>query len=247
MLVLGCRVNDVDAPQAAAQVLAFARGSDAAQIVTLGTEMVVYAQHDARFRSIVNASALSLCDTIGLLWAARARGAHLHDRVAGVDLIERLCDGASHEALGVYFLGGAAGVAGDAAARLCERHPGLIVAGTHHGYFDDGQSAQIAGDVRASGARLLLCGLGFPRQEVWLAEHLRETGCGAGIGIGGSFDVLAGRVQRAPRAWRRIGAEWLYRLVNEPHRWRRQLALPAFVGLLALDALGLRRGKERDS
>jgi N-acetylglucosaminyldiphosphoundecaprenol N-acetyl-beta-D-mannosaminyltransferase len=82
--------------------------------------------------------------------------------------------------------------------------------------------------------------LGSPRQEYWLAENLRATGCGAGIGVGGSFDVIGGRIERAPRVVRRLGLEWLYRLVKEPRRWRRQLALPRFVWLVALDELGFR-------
>ncbi len=229
------------------RILALARHGGGAQVVTLGTEMVVYAQRDSRFRAIVNASALSLCDTVGVLWAARRRGARLRERVAGVELIELLCDGAAREGVGIYLLGGAEGVAEEAARRLRERRPGLLVAGTHHGYFDDVESPAIAAGIRASGARLLLCGLGFPRQEYWLSEHLRETGCGVGIGVGGSFDVLGGRVGRAPKSWRRLGLEWFYRLVKEPHRWRRQLALPAFVWLIALEALGLRAKKGLDS
>jgi N-acetylglucosaminyldiphosphoundecaprenol N-acetyl-beta-D-mannosaminyltransferase len=97
----------------------------------------------------------------------------------------------------------------------------------------------IVDEIRASGARLLLVGLGSPRQEFWLAENLAATGVGVGIGVGGSFDVIGGRVQRAPELWRRLGLEWLYRLVKEPQRWRRQLALPQFVWLVLLDTLGV--------
>jgi N-acetylglucosaminyldiphosphoundecaprenol N-acetyl-beta-D-mannosaminyltransferase len=85
-----------------------------------------------------------------------------------------------------------------------------------------------------------LAGLGSPRQEYWLAEHLRATGCGVGVGVGGSFDVIGGRIERAPSIVRKLGLEWLYRLVKEPWRWRRQLALPRFLWLVALDELGVR-------
>jgi N-acetylglucosaminyldiphosphoundecaprenol N-acetyl-beta-D-mannosaminyltransferase len=245
MFILGCRLDDVSLEEAAARILQLAENGEAAQIVTLGTEMVVHAQRDARFRAIVNASAVSLCDTAGLLWVARRRGAKLRERVTGVDLVERLCAGAAERRIPVYFFGGVEGVAERAAARLRERYPGSIVAGLRAGYFQESESSQIARDIHRSGARLLLCGLGFPRQEYWLAEHLRETGCGAGIGVGGSLDVLSGRLKRAPVFWRRLHLEWLYRLVREPRRWRRQLALPAFVALVACEALGLR--KERTS
>ena len=238
--ILGCRLDPIDAEEATARILKFAREGPSAQIVTLGTEMVVYAQKDARFRAIVNRCALSLCDTVGLLAVARRHGAPLRDRVAGVELIERLCDGAASQGIPVYFLGSGEGVAADAAAILEVRFPGLRVAGARSGYFSNDESASVAGAIAASGAKLLFAGMGSPRQEIWLAEHLAQTGCGAGIGVGGSFDVLAGRVERAPRVVRRLGFEWLYRLAREPRRWRRQLALPHFVWLVALDELGLR-------
>jgi N-acetylglucosaminyldiphosphoundecaprenol N-acetyl-beta-D-mannosaminyltransferase len=241
--ILGCRLDDVGADEAVKRIAAYARAPGAAQVVTLGTEMVVYAQRDARFRAAVNAAALSLCDTVGLLWVARRRGARLRARVPGVELIERLCDAAEREGMGVYLFGGAEGVAASAASRLRQRHPKLVVSGTRSGYFRDDESVEIAAEIRRSGARLLFCGLGFPKQELWLAEHLRETGCGAGIGVGGSFDVISGRSVRAPALWRRLGLEWLFRLVREPRRWRRQLALPLFIGLVACEGLGLRRAR----
>ncbi len=241
MEILGCRLDAIDAGEATARILALASQSDEAQVVTLGTEMVVYAQRDARFRAIVNACALSLCDTVGLLAVARWRGAALRDRVTGVELVDRLCAGAASAGLPVYLLGGRSGVAADAAAILQARFPGLVVAGARDGFFAEGESADIAAAIAASGARLLFVGMGSPRQEYWLAQHLQQTGCGVGIGIGGSFDVIAGRVRRAPAPVRRLGLEWLYRLITEPRRWKRQLALPRFVWLVALDGLGVRK------
>jgi len=123
------------------------------------------------------------------------------------------------------------------------RFPGLRIAGTRNGFFGDADGGTVAREIAASGAKLLFAGMGSPRQELWLAEHLRATGAGAGIGVGGSFDVLGGRVERAPVAFRRLGLEWLYRLMQEPHRWRRQLALPQFVFLIALEGAGLRHRK----
>lgn len=212
-----------------------------AQIVTLGTEMVVYAQRDSAFRAVVNQCALSLCDTVGLLTVAKRRGATLRERVTGVELVEHLCARAANDGIGVYFFGGAEGVAADAAAILEARFPGLHVAGTRNGFFTSDDEPQIVDAIRASGAGLLFVGLGSPRQEMWLARNLKATGCGAAVGVGGSFDVLSGRVERAPQFWRRLGLEWLYRLIREPHRFRRQLALPYFVWLVTLEQLGIGR------
>lgn len=231
--ILGCRLDAIDADAATDAILRFARERTGAQIVTLGTEMVVHAQHDARYRNVVNACALSLCDTVGLLAVARSRGAELRDRVTGVELLEHLCARAAQEGVRVFLFGGAPGIAERAAAELQRRYPGLPIAGTRSGYFAADESPRIADEIRASGAQLLFAGLGFPKQEYWLAEHLKSTGCGAGIGVGGSFDVISGNLERAPERWRKMGLEWLYRLLKEPRRWRRQLALPHFVLLIA--------------
>jgi N-acetylglucosaminyldiphosphoundecaprenol N-acetyl-beta-D-mannosaminyltransferase len=243
LTILGCRLDPIDADAATDAIVRFAHERAGAQIVTLGTEMVVYAQRDAQYRRVVNACALSLCDTVGLLAVARSRGADLRERVTGVELIEHLCARAAKEEVSIFLFGGAPGVADRAAAELQRRYPGLRVAGTRDGYFAPEQSAAIVQQIRATGAHLLFAGLGFPKQEFWLAEHLHDTGCGAGIGVGGSFDVISGNMQRAPERWRRLGLEWLYRLVKEPHRWRRQLALPHFVLLIAGEQLRIRFGK----
>ncbi|MDQ2680760.1 MAG: WecB/TagA/CpsF family glycosyltransferase [Candidatus Eremiobacteraeota bacterium] len=239
MEILGCRLDPVDAEQAATIIVQRAEQSNAKplQVVTLGTEMAVYAQHDEQFRRVVNTCELSLCDTVGLLAVARSRGAALCERVTGIELIERLCSRAAKSALPIYLLGGKPGVAEKAAAALRQRYPGLAISGAANGYFDQSDSAQVCSRIRDSGAKLLLVGLGSPRQEFWLADYLEQTGCGVGIGVGGSFDVLSGLVERAPVLWRRLNLEWLYRLVREPQRWRRQLALPHFVWLIATESL----------
>jgi N-acetylglucosaminyldiphosphoundecaprenol N-acetyl-beta-D-mannosaminyltransferase len=215
------------------RIVALAHGSKPRYVVTLGTEMVVQAQSDAQFAAVIDDAAFRLCDTVGVLWAARDRGIAVPERVTGVELIEPLCAALTRDGAAVYLLGGRGDTATRAAAALQRAHPGLHVAGARDGYFAETESEAVAAVIAASGARVLFAALGSPRQELWLARWLAATGCAVGIGVGGSFDVLAGNVRRAPAAWRSIGLEWLYRLITEPHRWRRQLALPRFV-LLAL-------------
>ncbi|GAC1311155.1 MAG: WecB/TagA/CpsF family glycosyltransferase [Vulcanimicrobiaceae bacterium] len=237
--ILGCRVDTIGADEAVRRIVDLARGwttappHNASLVVTLGTEMVVRARGDAAFRRVINASALSLCDTVGVLFAARLWGARIPERVAGVDLIEPLCVALARDGLTVYFLGSKGDTAARAAAAVQKRVPGLRVAGARDGYFAPDDDALVAAEIAKSGARVVFVGLGSPRQEFWLARRLPETTCAVGIGVGGSFDVLAGNVERAPEMWRRLNLEWLYRLIREPARWRRQLALPHFV-LLAL-------------
>lgn len=225
--ILGCRVDGVGREAAVERVVALARGGAPSLVVTLGTEMVMEAQRNLRFRSVLGSAKLVVCDTVGLLLASRLRGGPLHERVTGVELVQAL---AAHEGLRFFVLGGRGDTANRAAAALA-RH-GAAIAGSRDGYFAADESSAVAAQIRASGANVLLAGLGSPKQELWLWDHLAETGCGAGIGIGGTLDVLAGNVQRAPAVWQRLGLEWLYRLHREPWRWRRQLALPAFAFLV---------------
>ena len=202
----------------------------------------MYAQRDPRFRELVARAALSVCDTIGILLASRARGGPLRERITGVDLIDRLAQRSAHRGdLRLFLFGAAPGVALRAAENLRSRFPGAIIAGVRDGYFSPQEASAIPSYITSSGANVILAGLGSPKQEYWLDDHLAATGCGVGIGVGGSFDVLAGTVERAPRLWQRFGLEWLYRLIREPSRWRRQLALPRFA-LAATRELIFQRG-----
>jgi len=244
--ILGCRIDAVSRDEAVSRVAELAQGTTPALVVTLGVEMTMYAQRDARFRRLVNGCALSLCDTIGLLLASRARRGPLRERVTGVDLIEPLAERSARDGnLRFFFFGGAPGVAERAAIALRQRHPSVQIVGTRDGYFAPGQSPTIVASIAASKANVLLVGLGSPKQEYWLQENLSATACGVGIGVGGSFDVLAGTVSRAPRLWRRAGLEWLYRLIREPSRWRRQLALPRFAFAATREALTQRGNRQQ--
>ena len=235
--VLGCRVDAIDVSGAVARIVALARGSEPSLVVTLGTEMVVRARTDARFREVVNRSALSLCDTVGVLFAARLWGARIPERVAGIELIDPLCAAFAREGISIYLLGAKDDTAERAARTLRERYPTLVIAGARDGYFAPADDESVADTIARTGAHVALLGLGSPRQECWIDAHLGRAGCAVGIGIGGSFDVLAGNVERAPEGWRRANLEWLYRLLKEPQRWRRQLALPYFVLLTLRERL----------
>ena len=236
--VLGCGVDPVDLDDAVDRVESFVSDGRAAQVVTFGAEMAVRASRDPSYRAVINGAELVVADTVGVVWAMRRAGSSLRERVAGIELVERLCDAVR---VPVFFLGGAEGVATEAAAALKQRHPSLIVAGVHHGYFDDSASPAVAEQIRASGGRLVLVALGVPRQEFWIRDNLRGVGPATCIGVGGAFDVWSGRSPRAPESWRRAGFEWLYRLVREPRRLGRQLALPIFAAKVLTQ-----RGSGRD-
>lgn len=213
-----------------------------AQVVTLGSEMTMFARRNTAYRELVNTADLVVPDTVGVVYAARLLGCRMPERVAGIELVERLCAACAASGDPVFLIGGAAGVADRAAAALQTDHPGLRIAGTKHGYFDAGEDLTIASLIRESGARLVLVALGFPRQEFWIRKCAEVLGAVTCIGIGGTLDVISGKTARAPQSARRLGLEWLYRLVREPRRLGRQLALPQFAVLVALQAMSGRRG-----
>ena len=236
--VLGCRVDAVGRDEAVSRIAALANGDGPGLVVTLGVEMVMTARRDAEFRRAVNDATLVTCDTIGLLLASRLRGGPLRERVTGVELVDALA--ARSASLGdvrLYLLGSAGDTAQRAGEALRRKYPDAIIAGARDGYFCAGEDDAVVAAIRASGANVLLAGLGSPRQERWLTRNLAATGAGAGIGVGGSFDIYAGNVMRAPAFFQRTGLEWAYRLAKEPRRWRRQLALPRFALAALAEAL----------
>jgi N-acetylglucosaminyldiphosphoundecaprenol N-acetyl-beta-D-mannosaminyltransferase len=228
--ILGRRVDAVDRTGAVDRIAALATSDTFSLVVTLGVEMVMHARKDPSFGKLLDGAALSLCDTVGLLLASRLRGGPLRERVTGVDLVDALAERSAQRGdLRLFLLGAAGDTAARAGRELERRFPGARIVGARNGYFAAGEDAEVAAAIRSSGANVLLVGLGSPKQERWIIGYLAQSGCRVGIGVGGTFDVLAGNVERAPRIVQKAGLEWAYRLAREPRRWRRQLALPHFV------------------
>ncbi len=227
--LLGVSIHDVTMEETIRWIDRWIEQGDAHQIATVNPEFLVKAQENAAFKAALRQAALCIPDGIGIILAARLRGHRLRERVAGSDLVPRLGEEAARRGWRVFFLGAAPGIAERTATLLSERHPELPVAGYYAGSPAVEEEAGIIRRVRASNADLLLVAYGAPKQDLWLMRNLARTGASVGIGVGGSFDFVAGVSRRAPRWIQRLGLEWLHRLIQEPWRWRRQLALPRFV------------------
>jgi N-acetylglucosaminyldiphosphoundecaprenol N-acetyl-beta-D-mannosaminyltransferase len=243
--ILGCRVDAVDSAAAADVIGGWLRERRPAHVVTFGAEMAALAARDERYREAINGADLVVPDTVGVIWASRLLGNPLPERVAGIDLVDRVLAANASRGVRVFVLGAAAGVAESAAQSLASRYPGVVIAGMHHGYFAADHDDDVARLVRGANADLLLVALGFPNQEYWIRNNLQKVGGAVCIGVGGAADVWAGRSERAPAAWRKLGLEWFYRLVREPNRFRRQLALPRFAVLVLAQALRQRTANPR--
>lgn len=207
-------------------------------MATPNPEMIQKAAKDPQFAKVLHDADLVIPDGIGVIYAAKILGRPLKGRVPGVDFAAKLMDRMAASGKRLYLLGAKPGVAEDAAKNLQAQHPGLIICGTHDGYFKE--DAPVIAAIREAKADVVFVCLGFPRQEEWAAAHGAETGAKLLIGLGGSLDVFAGRVQRAPEAMQKMGLEWLFRLYQEPSRIGRMARLP----LILFQAAGARiRGK----
>jgi N-acetylglucosaminyldiphosphoundecaprenol N-acetyl-beta-D-mannosaminyltransferase len=229
LFILGVRVDAVTFDQALASIEAFIAEGRPRQVVTVNPEFVMAAQSDAEFRRIINTSALALPDGVGVWWASRRLGRPLPERIPGADLVERLAQLSAQRGYRLFFLGALPGVADRAVEVLRGRYPGLAVAGTYAGSPRLEEEAANVARVQAAHPDVLLVAYGAPAQDRWIARNMSRMGVAVCIGVGGSFDFIAGVRPRAPRWLRRWGLEWLHRLITQPWRWRRMLALPHFV------------------
>lgn len=225
------------------------------QVVTANPEIVMAARRDPALMEILHDASLVTCDGTGIVWASRYTARPAAERVAGYDLSLALLALAQGQGLSLYLLGSAPGVIDDAVANVGAAWPGLEIAGYHHGYFRqesktekskteksktgknkagirDKTEEEIIKEIKDLRPDILLVGLGAPKQEFWINRHLEDLGVPLVMGVGGSLDVLAGAVKRAPVFWQKIHLEWLYRLIMQPSRWRRALAIPQYMALV---------------
>ena len=198
--------------------------------MTPDTTALMHAQSIRPLLDAYGHADLVTADGAGLVWASRQLGQPLPERVTGIDLLNELCQRAADRRYRVFLLGSRPSVANEAADVLHRRHPELRIVGTQHGYFDDDDHSDTI--LRAINARrpdLLFVGMGVPRQEIWMRRYAPRLAVPVVMSVGGSFDVLAGRVRRAPQSWQTLGLEWLWRAILEPHRlWRARL-IPHFM------------------
>jgi N-acetylglucosaminyldiphosphoundecaprenol N-acetyl-beta-D-mannosaminyltransferase len=177
-----------------------------------------------RLQAFVDGAALVVADGMPLIWSSRLLGCRLPERVAGVDLLERLCERAASEGFGLYLLGAREAVVQKLADKLKQRFPELILSGFADGHFSPHQAEMRARAIAESGAQILVVAMGVPLQEYFIEEYWDLLGVPFAIGVGGSFDVMAGHRARAPAFMQRAGLEWLFRLAQEPRRlWKRYL------------------------
>ncbi|MEF3272908.1 MAG: WecB/TagA/CpsF family glycosyltransferase [Chloroflexus sp.] len=228
--ILGVPIDNVTEAEVLARVAMMIESGRPHQICTINPEFIMEAQRNPAFRAVLQAADLNTPDGIGVVLAARWLGVPLRGRVTGVELTQGLARMAAERGYRIFFLGAAPGVAEAAAAALQQRWPALSVAGCYAGSPAPEADTLQRQIISATRPDVLLVAYGHPRQELWIARNQPLLQIPVAIGVGGTFDYLAGRVPRAPRLMRQLGLEWAFRLVVQPRRWRRIIdAVPMFL------------------
>ena len=226
--VLGVGFDNITMAEAVEKAMELLRGQEAGNyVVTPNPEIVEICREREEAFAAVNRAALVLPDGIGVIKGAAILGTPLKEKVPGVEFGDHLVGKMAEEGMSLFLLGAKPGVAEMAAKNLAETYPGLKIAGCRDGYFQE--DAPVVEAIRASGADCVLVCLGAPKQELWMAKNGAATGAKLLCGLGGSMDIFAGTVERAPKFWCDHGLEWFYRLCKEPRRFKRMLKLPLFL------------------
>ncbi len=227
IMVLGVGFDNVTMEEAAQKAIELAR-SGGGYVVTPNAEIVYACRKNPEAKDAVNGAALVVPDGIGVVKASRILKRPLKERVPGVELGTAILPAAAKHGLRLFLLGGKPGVAEEAARKLTEKYEGLVIAGTADGYFQNDD--EVIAKINASNADILYVCLGAPKQEIWMRKNRDKLKVSLMLGLGGSVDVYAGKVERAPEFWQKMGLEWLYRLMKQPKRAKRVLgSLPPFL------------------
>lgn len=224
--ILGVNIDSVTMSQAVEQVSAYADGNGAHIVVTPNAEILKVCYENEKVRDAVNSASFISPDGVGVLYAAKILGTPVKEKIAGCDLGYNLLTECAKKGQSVFLFGAKPGVADKAGEKLCKKIPGLKIAGTRDGYFKPEQTDEIIEQINGSGASVLWVCLGAPRQELWMYENRDKLRVGVMLGLGGSLDVYAGNVKRAPKLMIKLRLEWLYRLIKEPYRLGRMLEIP---------------------
>lgn len=227
--ILGVKVDAVTMAQAVENVEKLILAKKNSIVATANAEMIMRATKDEELKNILNSAELVVPDGAGTVWAARHLGYEMPERVAGFDLVQELMKIAPVKGYRFFLFGSAPDIAEKAKAKAEELYPGIKIVGTRNGYFKAADEPEIIAQIKQVKPDILLAALGVPKQEKWLYAHKDELNVPVSIGVGGTFDVMAGVVQRAPKWMQRAKLEWLFRAMLQPSRAGRLIALPKFV------------------
>ena len=236
--VLGIEFDNTDILEAVERAIRLMEERRHAYVVTPNPEIILESQKNEKLASAVKSADMVLPDGVGVIYASHILGTPIKNRIPGIDFASALMARISENGRKVFLLGAKPGVAELAGERLAERYPGLAICGVNDGYFEEEDTEFIIEKINSASPDLVLGCLGSPKQEIWMKNNAELLDVGLLIGLGGALDVYAGVVERAPRKWRSMGLEWLYRLIREPKRIKRMVKLPGVIVAAAWRRIG---------
>lgn len=244
--ILGVNVDKVNIGEAVEAISKMLDEHCVHTVFTPNSEIILSAYHDKDFCDILNSADLLTADGIGVVYASKILNDPIEERAAGFDIACGVIDKISESGHRLYLFGGKPGIAEKAKKNLEAKYPFIQIVGTRNGYFKDEDNTEIITDINMVDADIVFVCLGAPKQEKWIAENKHKLRAKVLMGIGGSLDVFAGEVERAPEVWCKMGLEWLYRLIKEPWRFKRMLALPKFGFTVLIKGRRFTKGDENE-
>jgi N-acetylglucosaminyldiphosphoundecaprenol N-acetyl-beta-D-mannosaminyltransferase len=225
--ILGVDVSTDNYDALTSKLLKKIDNREKAFIVAINPEKIIKAQDDPSLMKLLNSADFQIPDGIGVILASKFKGGQIRERVTGIDMMLKLCETAAKHQKKIFLYGGKPGRADEAKVKLEEMYPGIQIAGTLHGYEKDQQV--VSQTINQSQADIIFVAMGSPAQENWIIANKETLHPSVFQGVGGSFDVISGKIERAPESFQKLGLEWLYRLMKEPWRIKRQAVLPLFL------------------
>lgn len=230
--ILGVPVDNITMDEAINTIKKFLNSNKMHCVFTPNAELMMEAQRNIQFKQILCNASLVVADGAGVVLASKILKPKLKERVAGFDLACNLFEAFSNTDIKFFFLGGKPGVAKEAYQKLLNKNININLVGIRDGYFSEGEEESIINQINSSKTDILLVALGAPKQEKWIHKNKDKLNTKVCIGVGGTFDGIAGKVKRAPKFFQKHSLEWLYRLYKEPKRFFRMLDLPKFMFLV---------------
>ena len=227
--ILGTKINLLSMNQVLQEITLWCQGNDKHYICTADAYMLYLAFEDQNLQNIINNASIVTPDSSGVMLASKICKTPIKYKVSGCELAENLCKYSADNNLRIFFLGGKEGVALEAAKQMKAKYKKMTVAGFYHGYFSEEENSHIIDMINDSDANVLLVAFGIPKQETWISENIDKLNINVAIGVGGTFDVMSGNLERAPKFYQKTNLEWLYRYIQDPKKSYKLKILPKFI------------------
>lgn len=230
----GVNLDIITMQETLERISKFIKNKEGVQHVVVNVAKLVYAQKDTQLREIINSCPLINVDGAGVILGAKFLGINIPERVAGIDLMEKLIEYSAQKGYRPYFFGASEEIVKSVVEIYKEKYPQLEIAGYRNGYYNEDEEADVVENVKNSKADILFVAMGSPKKEIFLSKYSKVMEVPFTMGVGGSFDVVAGKVQRAPEWMQKTHSEWIYRLIQEPKRmWKRYTVTNTiFLGMI---------------